>query len=162
MTLYKLSVLALLAGLAACQSSPKKVSAPEQPVLDIPANGQTVTVAASPAAVRTALVSSAAEKGTPVIQDETNMVVMERTLTGENPALDAEFGPSDNGNRVIRIRVRFTGTECRTVAVQDLAVINNVRTALEQSFVLPGNPNTLQSLQGMKTRAEQDSTCPAI
>ncbi|WP_220089887.1 hypothetical protein, partial [Pseudomonas aeruginosa] len=83
------------------------------------------------------------------------MIIMERTMTGENPALDAEFGPSDNGNRVVRIRVRFTGTPCRTLAVQDLAVLNNAHTALEQSFVLPGNPNTLESLQGLKSRAEQ-------
>ena len=90
------------------------------------------------------------------------MVVLERPMSGENPALDQEFGPSDNGQRVIRIRVRFTGTPCQTLAVQDLAVINNVRTALEQSFVLPGNPNTLQSLQGLKSRAEQNSSCPPV
>ncbi|MEP3045976.1 MAG: hypothetical protein ABJL55_07840 [Roseibium sp.] len=119
-------------------------------------------IAASPAAVRSALVSSATERGTVVIQDQPNMIVMERQMTGENPALDQQFGPSDNGMRVIRIRVRFTGSACETLAVQDLAVINNVRTGLEQSFVLPGNPNTLQSLQGLKTRAEQTSSCPPL
>jgi hypothetical protein len=112
--------------------------------------------------VHSALVASAKERGTIVIQDQPNMVVMERQLTGENPALDKQFGPSDNGSRVIRIRVRFTGSQCETLVVQDLAVINNVRTALEQSFVLPGNPNTMQSLRGLKTRAEQNSSCPAI
>lgn len=90
------------------------------------------------------------------------MVILERPMAGENPALDSEFGPSDNGDRVIRIRVRFTGNQCQTLAVQDLAVINNVRTALEQSFVLPGNPNTMQSLQGLKSRAEQSSSCPPV
>ncbi|RAP62601.1 hypothetical protein AXW85_32640, partial [Pseudomonas aeruginosa] len=138
-----------------CQGSPRRSALPEQPTLDVPTGAQSVTIAASPAAVKAALVASATEKGTPVVQEEANMIIMERTMTGENPALDAEFGPSDNGNRVVRIRVRFTGTPCRTLAVQDLAVLNNAHTALEQSFVLPGNPNTLESLQGLKSRAEQ-------
>jgi len=149
--------------LGACQSgSSHRSSLPEQPQLDVPAGAQSVNIAAGPETVRAALVSSAQERGTVVIQDEPNMVVLERPMTGENPTLDAEFGPSDNGQRVIRIRVRFTGAPCQTLAVQDLAVINNVRTALEQSFVLPGNPNTLQSLQGLKSRAEQNSTCPPV
>lgn len=149
--------------LTACQSgSSRQSSLPEQPQLDVPAGAQSVNIAASPMAVRSALVSSAQERGTVVLQDQPNMVVLERPMTGENPALDQEFGPSDNGQRVIRIRVRFTGTPCQTLAVQDLAVINNVRTALEQSFVLPGNPNTLQSLQGLKSRAEQSVSCPPI
>lgn len=157
--LISLSALSL----AACQSGPsQRSSLPEQPQLEVPANAQTVNIAASPEMVRTALVSSAQERGTVVIQDQPNMVVMERAMSGENPALDAEFGPSDNGQRVIRIRVRFTGTPCRTLAVQDLAVINNVRTALEQSFVMPGDPNTLQSLRGLKSRAEQNSPCPPV
>jgi hypothetical protein len=149
--------------LAACQSgSPQRASLPDQPKLDVPAGAQSVNIAADPATVRKALVSSAQERGTVVLQDQPNMVVLERTMTGENPTLDAEFGPSDNGQRVIRIRVRFTGTPCQTLAVQDLAVINNVRTALEQSFVLPGNPNTMQSLQGLKSRAERNSSCPPV
>lgn len=156
----KLFVVAVLTALTACQSSPRQ-SGPVQPTLSVPAGAQSVTIAADPPAVRNALVTSAAAKGTNVIQDEANMVVMERLMTGDNPALDTEFGPSDNGLRVIRIRVRFTGSNCRTLAVQDLAVINNVRTALEQSFVLPGNPNTLQSLEGMKSRAESLSGCPS-
>ena len=128
---------------AACQSgSSQRSSQPDQPRLEVPAGAQSVKIAADPASVRSALVSSAQER--------------------PNPALDSEFGPSDNGQRVIRIRVRFTGTPCQTLAVQDLAVINNVRTALEQSFVLPGNPNTMQSLQGLKSRAEQGSSCPPL
>lgn len=152
-------VVAVLTALTACQSSAPQPEVPVQPSLSVPAGAQSVTIAADPSAVRNALVTSAAEKGTNVIQDQANMVVMERLMTGDNPALDAEFGPSDNGKRVIRIRVRFTGTNCKTLAVQDLAVINNVRTGLEQSFVLPGNPNTLQSLEGMKSRAENLSSC---
>ncbi|ADZ69981.1 hypothetical protein [Polymorphum gilvum] len=153
----------LLAGLAACQSSPpQRASLPQQPTLTIPDGAQSVTIAAGPEAVREALVSSAKERGTAVVQDEANMVVMERKMAGDTAALDAEFGPSDNGDRIIRIRVRFTGEPCRTLAVQDLAVVNNARTALEQSFVLPGNPNTLQSLQGLKQRAERRSGCPAV
>jgi hypothetical protein len=160
--MQKLLALALFLPLVACQSSPRRAALPEQPELQVPAGAQSVTIAAAPPAVRAALVASANQKGTAVVQEEANMVVMERTMTGDNPALDAEFGPSDNGTRVIRIRVRFTGTPCRTLAVQDLAVINNARTALEQSFVLPGNPNTLQSLQGLKAKAEQGSSCPPV
>ncbi len=149
--------------LAACQSgSSNRSSAPDQPRLEVPAGAQSVNIAASPEAVRSALVTSAQQQGTVVLQDQPYMVVLERPMDGANPALDSEFGPSDNGQRVIRIRVRFTGTPCQTLAVQDLAVINNVRTALEQSFVLPGNPNTMQSLQGLKSRAEQGSSCPPL
>jgi len=149
--------------LAACQSgSGRRSSLPDQPKLDVPAGAQTVNIAASPTDVHQALVSSAQERGTVVLQDQPNMVVLERPMLGENPALDSEFGPSDNGQRVIRIRVRFTGSPCQTLAVQDLAVINNVRTALEQSFVLPGNQNTMQSLQGLKSRAERSSACPPL
>lgn len=149
--------------LAACQSSSNQsASLGNQPRLDVPAGAQSVNIAADPGTVRAALVSSARERGTAVLQDQPNMVILERPMAGENPTLDSEFGPSDNGDRVIRIRVRFTGTQCRTLAVQDLAVINNVRTALEQSFVLPGDPNTMQSLQGLKSRAEQSSSCPSV
>lgn len=149
--------------LAACQSSSNQsASLDNQPRLDVPAGAQSVNIGADPGTVRAALVSSARERGTAVLQDQPNMVILERPMAGENPALDSEFGPSDNGDRVIRIRVRFTGTQCQTLAVQDLAVINNVRTALEQSFVLPGNPNTMQSLQGLKSRAEQSSSCPPV
>jgi len=159
--LFLLSLSAI--ALAACQSgSSQRPPQPDQPQLSVPAGAQSVNIAADPMTVRSALVASAQERGTVVLQDQPNMVVMERAMTGENPALDSQFGPSDNGQRVIRIRVRFTGTPCQTLAVQDLAVINNVRTALEQSFVLPGNPNTNQSLQGLKSRAEQSSTCPPI
>ncbi len=158
----KLLIPAILMALSACQSSTQRGPSEPQPTLDVPDGAQSVTIAADPTAVHAALVASAAEKGTPIVQDQPNMVVMERQMTGENPALDAEFGPSDNGQRVVRIRVRFTGGACKTVAVQDLAVINNTHTALEQSFVLPGNPNTMESLQGLKTRAEQNSTCPPI
>lgn len=155
-----LPIVVLSVGLAACQSSKQtQTSAPEQPSLSVPEGAQTVTIAANPETVRRTLVTSAAERGTNVVQDQPNMVVMERKLTDPNPALDAEFGPSDNGDRVIRIRVRFTGQNCSTLAVQDLAVINNARTALEQSFTLPGNPNTLQSLQGMKAKAEAGASC---
>ena len=148
--------------LTACQSTPQQTTRPDQPKLSIPAGAQSVKIAAAPSTVRTALVSSARERGTVVIQDQPNMVVMERTLTGDNPALDQEFGPSDNGKRVIRIRVRFTGSACETLAVQDLAVLNNARTALEQSFVMPGNPNTMKSLRGLKSRAESTSSCPRV
>ncbi|PVB59957.1 hypothetical protein [Labrenzia sp. 011] len=149
--------------LAACQGgSGRRASLPDQPRLDVPAGAQSINIAAAPTDVRAALVSSAQERGTVVLQDQANMVVLERPMLGANPALDSEFGPSDNGQRVIRIRVRFTGSPCQTLAVQDLAVVNNVRTALEQSFVLPGNQNTMQSLQGLKSRAEQSSSCPPL
>ncbi|GGB37523.1 hypothetical protein GCM10011316_07070 [Roseibium aquae] len=156
-------VIAAAIALVACQSNTgRQASGPKQPELTVPAGAQSVRIAAGPEQVRAALVQSATERGTAVVQDQPNMVVMERTLTEANPALDAEFGPSDNGNRVIRIRVRFTGVACNTLAVQDLAVINNARTALEQSFVLPGNPNTMESLQGLKSRAEIASGCPML
>ncbi|GAA0773351.1 hypothetical protein E1180_10670 [Roseibium denhamense] len=161
MRMIVLASLALV--LAACQSSgPRQSSLAPQPQLTVPQGAQSIRIAADPMTVRSALVASATERGTVVIQEEPNMVVMERQLSGENPALDQQFGPSDNGIRVIRIRVRFTGSACQTLAVQDLAVINNARTALEQSYVLPGNPNTLQSLQGLKSRAEQNSSCPPV
>lgn len=160
-----LTVVALAATLAACQSSrpmPTAPALPAQPALSVPAGAQSLTITASPEQVRAALVESAQQRGTPVVQQDANMVVIERKMTDANPALDAEFGPSDNGDRVIRVRVRFTGEPCNTLAVQDLAVINNARTALEQSFVLPGNANTMDSLKGLKTRAEQTSGCPAV
>ncbi|WP_346894614.1 hypothetical protein [uncultured Roseibium sp.] len=97
----KLVIPAILMALSACQSSTQSPSQP-QPTLDVPAGAQSVTIAAAPMAVHAALVASAAEKGTPIVQDQPNMVVMERQMTGENPALDAEFGPSDNGQRVVR------------------------------------------------------------
>lgn len=158
----KLLIPALLIALSACQSRPSYHRMDAQPQLDVPTGAQSIMIAAPPQTVHAALISSAQQKGTPVIQDQPNMIVMEREMPGKNEALDSEFGPSDNGMRVIRIRIRFTGDTCKTFAVQDLAVINNVRTALEQSFVLPGNPNTMESLRGLKSRAEQSSSCPPV
>ncbi|NVK35502.1 MAG: hypothetical protein HWE23_13530 [Rhodobacteraceae bacterium] len=160
--MQKLLVIALLAGLTACQSGPSTRSLSGQPQLTVSNNSQSVIIAAPPEAVRGALVASATRKGTAIVQDSANMVVMERVLIGENPALDSQFGPSDNGIRVIRIRVRFTGTECTTTAVQDLALVNNVRTALEQSFAMPGDANTQKSLQGLKRSAENASKCKRL
>lgn len=155
--------VALALTLAACQTGLKPAgTSPSQPKLTVPKGAQTVTIAADPQTVRSSLVASANERGTRVIQNSANMVVMERVLAGANPALDAEFGPSNNGNRVIRIRVRFTGAACNTFAVQELAVLNNAHTALEQSFVLPGDPNTMESLRGLKSRAEKTSGCARI
>ena len=155
---------ALALALTACQSTTPTTepTTPKQPNLSVPQGAQSVKIAADPQTVRNALISSANERGTKVVQSTANMVVMERVMTGENPALDAEFGPSNNGNRVIRIRVRFTGAACNTFAVQELAVLNNAHTALEQSFVLPGNANTQESLNGLKSRAEQSSGCPRV
>lgn len=160
--MHKLLTIALLVTLTACQSPTRTRISSDQPRLTIPNGAQTVTIAASPEIVRGALIASATKKGTAVVQDSANMVVMERVMLGNNAAIDQQFGPSDNGVRVIRIRVRFTGSDCATTAVQDLAVINNVRTAMEQSFVMPGNSNTMQSLQGLKASAEKTSKCNAI
>ena len=150
--------------LAACQSSSNQsASLGNQPRLDVPAGAQSVNIAADPGTVRAALVSSARERGTAVLQDQPNMVILERPMAGENPTLWT-------ANSVLRTMATgsfafacaLPETQCQTLAVQDLAVINNVRTALEQSFVLPGNPNTMQSLQGLKSRAEQSSSCPSV
>ena len=89
-----------------------------------------------------------------------NMVVLERTVTGSNPALDSEFGPSDNGPRKFRIRVRFQGAGCDTFVVQDVAVVNNAGTALEQVFTLTQPQyNPRDSLVGLKTKAEGSASC---
>lgn len=147
---------------AGCQSSGSRAPVGPRPVaLTVPPGGQSVTINSDPQTVRASLVSSASERGTKVVQNDANMVVMERTMNGPNAALDQEFGPSDNGDRVIRVRVRFQGAGCQTQAVQDLAIINNARTALEQSYALPGNPNTMESLQGLKQKAESLGCRPA-
>ncbi len=152
--------LALIStALAACGGGGTNKTSPAeqktaQPKLSVPKGAQSVNIATDPATVRATLVSSAAQRGTIVVQNQPNMVVMERAIREANPALDAEFGPSDNGDRIIRVRVRFQGSGCQTFAVQDLAIINNARTALAQSYALPGNPNTMESLVGLKTKAE--------
>ncbi|MBA5779286.1 hypothetical protein H2509_19320 [Stappia sp. F7233] len=158
----RLAVLAALAlPLAACQSSGRSVSQyPQQAALTVPAGAQSVRVAASPDAVRQTLVSGASERGTPIIQNDANMVVLERLVTGENPALDSEFGPSDNGQRKFRIRVRFQGTPCDTLVVQEVFVVNNAGTALEQVFsVTQPQYNNPESLIGLKNKAEVLSGC---
>lgn len=68
------------------------------------------------------------------------MIVMESYERGDNPVLDNEFGPSDAGERAYRIRVRFSGSQCSTNVVQDLALVNNIYTPQERSFRLPGIP----------------------
>ncbi|OKL45284.1 hypothetical protein [Pseudovibrio exalbescens] len=152
-----LALVALTVALAACQSGGPRGS--NQPVLRAEAGSQSITVSASPEQVRQTLKASAAEKGTLVIQDDPNMVIIENVLRRKNPVLDEEFGPSNNGDRVIRVRVRFSGSQCNTFVVQDLALLNNAHTALEQSYQLPGDPNTMQSLIGLKKRAESQAQC---
>ncbi|WP_068085642.1 hypothetical protein [Polycladidibacter stylochi] len=121
---------------------------------------QSIVIAASPEQVRTTLVSSAEEKGTIITRNEGNMVIMENAIGRRNEVLDEEFGPSDKGERLIRIRIRFSGNACKTLVVQDLALLNNAYTVDERSFKLPGDANTQASLQQLKNNSEQKSTCP--
>ena len=153
----KLLFLGLTVALAACQAGPSNHTG--QPTLRADADAQTIQIKASPEIVRNTLVNSASERGTIVQQNEPNMVVMESYVRGENPVLDNEFGLSDIGERAYRIRVRFAGTRCNTNVVQDLALINNIYTTQEQSFRLPGNPGSMQSLQRLKANAEATSGC---
>lgn len=151
----KLIFIGLTAALAACQSGPRS----GQPALRADADSQTIQIQASPEVVRTTLVNSANSRGTIIQQNEPNMVVMESYVRGADPVLDQEFGPSDSGERAYRIRVRFSGSQCRTNVVQDMALINNIYTPQEQSFKLPGNPGSMQSLQRLKANAEASSGC---
>ncbi|MBC2860298.1 hypothetical protein H7H34_14705 [Stappia sp. 28M-7] len=126
----------------------------------MPAGAQSITVRANTETVRQTIVANATERGTPIAQNQPNMVILERTVTGENPALDSEFGPSDNGPRKFRIRVRFQGTGCDTLVVQDVAVVNNAGTALEQVFTLTQPQyNPRDSLVGLKSKAEAGARC---
>ncbi|KZL21333.1 hypothetical protein PsAD2_00624 [Pseudovibrio axinellae] len=153
----KLIFIGLTATLAACQSGPSPRGG--LPTIRAASNAQTVQIKASPEVVRNTLVSSANAKGTIVQQNELNMVVMESYVRGRDPVLDSEFGPSDSGERAYRIRVRFSGSQCHTTAVQDVALINNIYTPDERSFSLPGNPGLTRSLQSMKANAEASSGC---
>lgn len=160
--MYRLLAVTFAAlALAACQSS--RSPAPgtqQQAALTVPQGAQSVMVVASPETVRQTLVSGAAERGTPIVQNEPNMVVLERLITEEIPALDQEFGPSDNGDRKFRIRVRFQGTACNTLVVQEVFVVNNASTALEQVFALTQPQyNNPESLIGLKRKAEAASGC---
>ncbi|WP_208996605.1 hypothetical protein [Stappia sp. 28M-7] len=155
-------VLVAATALTACQSGrrgPAPVE-PQQAVLTVPAGAQSITVRANTETVRQTIVANATERGTPIAQNQPNMVILERTVTGENPALDSEFGPSDNGPRKFRIRVRFQGTGCDTLVVQDVAVVNNAGTALEQVFTLTQPQyNPRDSLVGLKSKAEAGARC---
>lgn len=153
----KLVFIALTATLAACQSGPSNRSG--QPALRADKDAQTIQIKASPEVVRTTVVDSATARGTIVQQNEPNMVVMENYVRDANPVLDREFGPSDSGERAYRIRLRFSGSQCNTTVVQDLALINNIYTSQEQAFRLPGNAGSLQSLQRLKANAESAANC---
>ncbi|MEP3278119.1 MAG: hypothetical protein ABJN26_21765 [Stappiaceae bacterium] len=144
---------ALALSLAACQtaSRPSGVSTPSLPVT---AGAQQVNIRASTQVVRDTLIQTAQQRGTRVAVDQPNMVILERSLPSPNPVLDAEYGPSVVGDRIIRVRVRFEGQGCNTRAVQDLALVNNAGSSKEQSFQRPGDSNTMQSLQGLKQNAE--------
>lgn len=162
-------VLLLLAGtlsatLAGCQTDGNYMglgSAPStaQPAMPTTPGSQTVTIAASPKTVHDVLIASAKQHGTLIVQDNPNMIVMERLMSGNDPAVNKEFGPSDHGARVVRIRIRLMGSGCQTTAVQDLALVNNANTTNEQSFAMPGNDNTMQSLRGLQENAERHATC---
>ncbi|WP_310619216.1 hypothetical protein [Flexibacterium corallicola] len=145
--------LALVA--AGCQPSTRSSFSVIRPQ----AGSQTIEVRASPEKVRETLVSSATKRGSYIIQDDPNMVIIENAMRKANPVLDEEFGPSEVGERVIRVRVRFSGTRCDTTVVQDLALINDSRTPGERSFRLPGDSNTLRSLQRLKANSEKGSGC---
>ncbi|WP_068314550.1 hypothetical protein [Polycladidibacter hongkongensis] len=159
----KLVALVLLLAVAACQSSTSRRPSANLASERHQEGTQSIIVAASPEQVRTALIASAEERGTIITRDEANMVIMENALSRKNDVLDAEFGPSDKGERVVRVRLRFSGSPCRTLVVQDLALLNNAYTDKEQSFQLPGDANTQSSLFGLKSKAEATSTCaPAV
>lgn len=162
--LFRLTLVLLAAtAVASCQSQrrgPVAPLEPQQAVLTVPAGAQSISVRADPETIRRTIIANATERGTPIAQNQPNMVVLERTVTEPNPALDSEFGPSDNGPRRFRIRVRFQGTDCDTLVVQDVAVINNAGTALEQVFTLTQPQyNPRDSLVGLKSKAEAGGRC---
>ena len=77
--------------------------------------------------------------------------VLERTF---------QFRTDASGPRKFRIRVRFQGAGCDTFVVQDVAVVNNAGTALEQVFTLTQPQyNPRDSLVGLKTKAEGSASC---
>jgi hypothetical protein len=162
MSLRLTVVLAAALALTACQSGRRTNidTPPKQAALTVPAGAQSIKVAANTETVRRTIVANAMERGTAIAQNQPNMVVLESTVTGANPALDSEFGPSDNGPRKFRIRVRFQGVGCDTFVVQDVAVVNNAGTALEQVFTLTQPQyNPRDSLIGLKSKAEATATC---
>lgn len=155
-------LLAAALALAACQSGRRAAGpvTPQPAVLTVPAGAQSITVRANPEVVRQTIVANATQRGTPIAQNQPNMVVLERTVSDPIPALDNEFGPSNNGVRKFRIRVRFQGEACKTLVVQDVFVINNAGTALEQVFSLTQPQyNNRDSLVGLKAKAESAATC---
>lgn len=155
-------IVAAAFALSACQSGRRAVTAPAPApvVLTVPTGAQSIQVRADTETVRQTIVANAIERGTAIAQNQPNMVVLERTVKAPNPALDGEFGPSDNGPRKFRIRVRFQGTGCDTLVVQDVAVVNNAGTALEQVFTLTQPEyNPRDSLVGLKSKAETTATC---
>lgn len=149
---------------AACQSSRTSLPQYPQPVaLTVPTGAQSVTIAASPEIVREALIVSANERGTAIIQNDPNMIVLETLANEENPALDENYGPSNNGNRKFGVRIRFQGTNCNTFAVQEVYVTNNAGTALEQKFtIIDPKYNSRDALIRLKNRAESASTCGGV
>ncbi|WP_063289699.1 MULTISPECIES: hypothetical protein [unclassified Pseudovibrio] len=153
----KLIFIGLTAALAACQSGPSNRSG--QPTIRADADSQTIQINASPETVRKTLVDSASARGTIVQQNEPNMVVMESYLRGDSPVFDNEFGPSDAGERAYRIRVRFSGAQCSTNVVQDIALVNNIYTPEERAFQVPANSASMQNLQRLKSNAENSSGC---
>jgi hypothetical protein len=153
----KLIFIGLTAALAACQSGPSNRSG--QPAIRADADSQTIQINASPETVRNTLVDSASARGTIVQQNEPNMVVMESYLRGENAVFDNEFGPSDAGERAYRIRVRFSGSQCSTNVVQDIALVNNIYTPEERAFQVPSNSASMQNLQRLKANAESSAGC---
>ncbi len=153
----KLIFIGLTAALAACQSGPSYRGG--QPAIRADADSQTIQINASPEVVRTTLVNSASARGTIVQQNEPNMVVMESYLRDNNPVFDNEFGPSDVGERAYRIRIRFSGSQCSTNVVQDIALVNNIYTPQERAFQVPANPNSMQNLQRLKSNAEASTAC---
>ena len=162
MLLRVLIVTAAACALAACQSgrSSNRINTPPPAVLTATVGAQSINVRANPETIRQTIVANATQRGTPIAQNQADMVVLERTVNEPNPALDAEFGPSDNGDRKFRIRIRFQGSNCDTFVVQDVFVVNNAGTALEQVFSLTQPQfNPRDSLLNMKAQAEQFGGC---
>ncbi len=154
-------LLAVMVSLAlfGCQAPlPQRGGASAPRLTNIQGAQQTV-IRANPETVRQALVESAQSRGTRVVQSEPYMVVLERRMGIDDPALDAEFGPSNNGPRLLRVRVRLQGDVCNTLAVQDLALVNNAHTALERAYRLPGDVQTQASLDRLRRDAEARGVC---
>lgn len=141
----QLVVVAVIA-IAGCQTAPSS-------------NYEKIAIKASPESVKEMIIAGAIERGTRLVDEGDHFVVLEKPAPTGDLTIGLLYGSSMYGERLLRARLSYAGSECLTTVRQDISIVTNAGTGLEKSEPFPATAQTFKNLTRLKSRSETAKNC---